>query len=144
MSLPAVRIYALFPLIVVAALSGCRSSDSEAGPDAGTDDNQKPLNIEVCAQSLPSVVDGVCDVASGTGSAVVIHGDVLGEGVIYENGSVVYEGQKITCVGCDCSGTAGFDTATVLSCAGAAISPGLINPHDHITFTEGSPISVGN
>jgi len=128
--------------IFIAGLAACRSSDKVDGADAGGGENP-PLNIEVCEQDLSPPSEGVCDVVAGSGTATVIHGDVLGEGVIYENGSVVYDGTEITCVGCDCDSAAGVAEATVLSCAGAAIAPGLINPHDHITFTEGSPISVG-
>ncbi|MCP4443795.1 MAG: amidohydrolase family protein [Myxococcales bacterium] len=133
-------------LILVASLSACRSDSSsgtDAGPGGGDGGGTPPLNIEVCAQELAAPTTGTCDVAPGNGTATVIHGDVLGEGVVYENGTVVYGGTEITCVGCDCGSTAGFADATILSCAGAAISPGLINPHDHITFTEGSPINTG-
>ncbi len=136
-------------LFSIAALgsSACRSDDGDGPddkPDGGTTGGTGPDNLEVCAQTLPAVTDGVCDTTAGSGSAVVIHGDVLADGIVYENGTVMYDGQEIVCVGCDCSSTAGFETATVLSCAEAAISPGLINPHDHITFTEGSPINVGS
>lgn len=137
----------LLAAIAPAGLTGCRTADDPdpmGNPDGGTPGGTGPDNVEVCDQSLPEVSEGVCNTTAGTGSAVVIHGDVLGNGVVYENGTVMYDGQEIVCVGCDCSATAGFDTATVLSCAEAAISPGLINPHDHITFTEGTPINVGS
>ena len=128
--------------IFIAGLAACRSNDDGSGADAGTDE-PPPLNIEVCEQQLAPPTEGACNVTAGSGTATIIHGDVLAEGVIYENGSVVYDGTEITCVGCDCEGAAGVAEATVLTCAGAAIAPGLINPHDHITFTEGSPINVG-
>ncbi len=134
-------------LVLITSLAACRDDGKAADPDAGPGSpdggGDPPVNVEVCDRTLTAPSEGVCDVANGTGTAVVIHGDVLGEGIIYENGSVVYEGNEITCVGCDCDSTAGFSDATVLSCAGAAISPGLINPHDHITFTEGTPIDTG-
>jgi cytosine/adenosine deaminase-related metal-dependent hydrolase len=128
------------------SLSACRTTDTDNpdDPDAGPGGGTGPDILEVCDQSLPAVSEGTCDTTTGSGTAVVIHGDILADGKAYENGTVMYDGQNITCVGCDCSSTAGFDTATVLNCAGAAVSPGLINPHDHITFTEGSPINVGS
>jgi cytosine/adenosine deaminase-related metal-dependent hydrolase len=137
----------LFAVLLAAGSTACRSSDDDGPggtPDAGMNGGTGPDNIEVCAQTLPEVSDGVCNTTAGSGTAVVVHGDILGDGIVYENGSVMYDGQDIVCVGCDCTQTAGFDTATVLSCAEAAISPGLINPHDHITFTEGTPINVGS
>lgn len=141
------RVSVVAPLLVcIAAISACRSSDGNGkggSADAGTG-GTGPDNIEVCDRTLPAVTEGVCDTTAGTGTAVVILGDVLGDGVVYENGVVVYDGQEILCAGCGCTDTPGFDEATVLSCPGAAISPGLINPHDHITFTEGSPINVGS
>ncbi|HTM20916.1 MAG TPA: amidohydrolase family protein, partial [Kofleriaceae bacterium] len=47
------------------------------------------------------------------------------------------------CVGCDCSGETGFSDAKVIACAGQVISPGLINAHDHMTYSEGWPIDHG-
>ncbi len=137
----------LLAALLATGVAACRSNDDDNPadtPDAGMKGGTGPDNIEVCAQTLPEVTDGVCNTTAGTGTAVVVHGDILGDGIVYENGSVMYDGENIVCVGCDCSATAGFDTATVLSCAEAAISPGLINPHDHITFTEGTPINVGS
>lgn len=141
------KLYPLASLLFFVALSGpgCRSNDSNMDdPDAGSVTGTGPDNLEVCDQELPEVTDGTCDSTTGSGTAVVIHGDILAEGIVYENGSVVYDGEEIVCVGCDCKSTPGFGEATVLSCKGAAVSPGLINPHDHITFTEGTPINVGS
>ena len=44
-----------------------------------------------------------------------------------ENGEILY-------VGCDWKAQAEAMDATVVSCANGVITPGLINPHDHITF----------
>lgn len=133
------------PLLLVLQI-GCRS-DSASSPDAGVTDGSDaavPSGIVVCDVDLPSPSTGTCDIAAGDGVAIAIRGDILGDNVIYENGTVVYSNTRITCVGCDCANSPGYDTATVLSCPGAAVSPGLINPHDHITFTEGSPIDHGS
>ena len=45
----------------------------------------------------------------------------------------------ITCVAKDCSTTAGAADASVVDCADGVISPGLINPHDHITYANNKP-----
>ena len=40
----------------------------------------------------------------------------------------------IQCAGCDCSGEAGYQTATVLNCPFVLTTPGFINAHEHLTF----------
>jgi hypothetical protein len=44
----------------------------------------------------------------------------------------------IVCVGCACA--ASVPTATTITCPAGVISPGLINTHDHLTFTQNSPV----
>lgn len=131
----------LLSVLLVGSLA-CRDAgggSSEADPDAGT---SGPVQVEACDNEIPDVTDGTCQVTPGTGSAVLMYGDVIGVSTIYGDGMVMYEGTQITCVGCDCRDTAGFAEATVVHCPGAAISPGLINPHDHITFAEAAPLSA--
>src|SRR5207247_3415839 len=67
--------------------------------------------------------------------SLLITGNILADGKVYGNGKLLIAGGNITCVGCGCTGTAG--TAS-LNCPGASVSPGLINPHDHMTF-QGLP-----
>ena len=43
----------------------------------------------------------------------------------------------ITCAGCGCDEDAGAVTTVI--CPTGVISPGLINTHDHITFTQNAP-----
>ncbi len=114
------------------------SGDGGVGPDA-----TPPSALVTCPDAVPAATSGICDATAGTGTAVLLRGTVLGDGTVYENGSVLYDGDTITCVGCDCASAAGASTATRVDCAGAVISPGLINPHDHLRFTEGTPIDTG-
>ena len=62
-------------------------------------------------------------------------GVVLTPSTVYRGGQVLVEGEQITCVGCDCA-TGG---ETVVSCPDGAISPGLINSHDHTQFSNSYP-----
>ncbi len=92
---------------------------------------------EVQCQTLPPITSGVCAVTPG-GTSRLIQGDVLTPGTIYRGGEVAIDDTgKIACVGCDCA--ASVPGATVISCPQGAISPGLINDHDHITYTQNSP-----
>ena len=110
------------------------------GPDAGGD---TPSEVVECPDPIAPPAEGACDVTPGSGTAVFLRGTVLGRGTIYENGGVLYDGTQIQCVGCDCGASDAAASATRVDCAGAVISPGLINPHDHITFTEGKPVDHG-
>ncbi len=142
--------------LALAGLTGCGDnlsagggggSEADAGPaepDAGGGPDAAPTGIITCEESIPAASEGACDVTSGDGSAVLLRGTVLGRDVVYENGAVLYDGASIVCVGCNCGDEQQAAEATRVDCADAVISPGLINPHDHITFTEGAPIDHGD
>ena len=72
--------------------------------------------------------------------ALRIRGTVLGPDGTYVGGEVIVDGSGfIECAGCDCADAPSYNNATVITCPGSAISPGLINTHDHITFTQMRP-----
>jgi cytosine/adenosine deaminase-related metal-dependent hydrolase len=93
-----------------------------------------------CGRAWDVAGGTACDVSSGLGDQVVLRGDVLAPATTYVGGEVWLDASgTITCVGCDC-GDATTEEATIVTCPDAVVSPGLINPHDHITFTEGAPL----
>lgn len=96
-----------------------------------------PASGELCAvDAAPAGADG-SKLFTGTVLASVNVGGREQERV-FGNGQVLVDATgKITCAGCNCSAATGADKARVISCAGAVISPGLINTHDHITFQDG-------
>lgn len=108
-------------------------------PDAGPDPDAMPppTGVVQCPSPLPAPTEGSCDVVDGTGTAVIVQGNILGDGFVYLDGSVAYDGDRISCVGCDCAVAA----ATVITCAGAAVSPGLINAHSHLNYDERYPLA---
>lgn len=125
-------------------LDGGMVSDSGPTPDAMSEpDGGQSATVVRCDEPVPMPTDGICAATPGTGSAILLRGDVLGAGTVYEGGSVLIDGNAIACVGCDCSAAPGHAGAARIDCGGAVISPGLINPHDHTTFTEGAPIDHG-
>ncbi len=122
---------ALF-VLGIAACGDNNSSQPDAGVDAPPDG---PPVTEVTCETLPPVSSGTCSITAG-GPAKLLKGDVLTPGKLLHGGQVAVDAQgSITCVGCDCA----VGGETVISCPDGAISPGLINTHDHITFTQNLP-----
>jgi len=124
---------------------GC-GGGSPGKPDAGTDDATNvdapfappdappPATIMTCA-TLATLPTGVCAVASGSTSRL-IKGNVLTPATVFIGGQVLVDATgKISCVGCAC----GMGGETTITCPGSSISPGLINTHDHITFSNDPP-----
>lgn len=128
-----------FVVAVLGALApGCGDNIKARGtPDAGMPpDAGGPGVVEVQCATLPATATGdVCEVSPG-GDSKLIKGIVLTPTTVYRGGQVAVDpAGKITCVGCDCA--AGGET--VISCPDGAVSPGLINTHDHITYTQNAP-----
>lgn len=110
-------------------------TDGETGGESAAEDE-----IVDCGNPVP--IEGECTVAPGS-DVWVLHGTVLGLNTTYLGGEVVVANGEIKCVGCDCAGSQGYDGATRIACAEGIISPGLINAHDHITFTQYPPVPHG-
>jgi len=105
--------------------------DAPTSVDGGVED---PVAVEMTCATLPPSTR-TCDVTAGS-KAILIKGNILTSTVIYKGGQVLVDTSgKIACVGCNCA--AGGETT--LSCPTASVSPGLINTHDHITFTQNNP-----
>lgn len=130
---------------------GADGGDDKVPPPAGlqphTNRNPQPKVTE-CNKTIASPGDAICAVTKpGTTSATakVIRGTVLGPEETFHNGEVVFDSQGlIACVGCDCSGNALYDAATIISCPDGVISPGLINLHEHLTYQNNKPIGHGD
>ena len=121
------------------SFGGCSCGNDNPGtPDGALPDTPPdgPQTTEVVCEELPPNPSGaVCEV-SGTGATKLLKGIVLTPATVFRGGQVAVNAEgAITCVGCDCA-TGG---ETVISCPDGAISPGLINTHDHITFTQNPP-----
>jgi cytosine/adenosine deaminase-related metal-dependent hydrolase len=123
------------------------TDSSDGGSDSSTGDNPGDTdgNADVveCGALVPPAV-GTCEVTSVGTSGVILRGNVLTPGETLHGGSVLVTGDGIiACVACDCSGLPEAADASVVTCADAVISPGLINPHDHITYANNAPIGNG-
>jgi large repetitive protein len=143
----ALALISIFSLSVGCGGRGTRGGGGDGDePDAGPgepDAGGGGSEVVVCPEPVAPAAEGACDVMPGAGTAVLLSGTVLGQGTVFENGQVLYDGTAILCTGCDCGVDPAAAGATRVACADAVISPALINPHDHITFTEGEPIDHG-
>ncbi|WP_394824142.1 amidohydrolase family protein [Pendulispora albinea] len=113
-------------------------ADSELGPN-------RAAPVTECGRApLERPASGICAVTQRGSAGRLFRGTVLlpdetlhrGEVLIGDDGIVV-------CGGCDCSGAPGYAAASVVTCADGVISPGLINPHDHITYANNAPVGHG-
>jgi len=123
----------IIAILIVFAACGDDKKRNGDNPDAMPDGPPGP-DETVCEQ-LPPATTGTCDVTAGDANKLM-KGIVLTPTKVFRGGQVRVDGTgQITCVGCDCA--QGGETTIV--CPDGAISPGLINTHDHITFTQNSP-----
>lgn len=83
--------------------------------------------------------------ASGTTTptGVLLRGEVLAPSKIFHGGEVLVDGNgNIACVGCSCATTPGYQNATRVDCKKGAISPGLINTHEHLSCSSPAPVKI--
>ncbi|HVH47865.1 MAG TPA: amidohydrolase family protein, partial [Labilithrix sp.] len=81
---------------------------------------------------------------AGTG-AKVIRGTVLAPDEVLHGGEIVVDARGvIVCAACSCKSADGYAAASVISCPDGVISPGLVNPHEHLTYQNNKPIAHGD
>lgn len=116
-------------------------SDTDTG-----DPPDPPDPVVVCDMNPPLTPPavGTCEVTTPGDKGLLLRGTVLAPVQVFENGMVLIDDAGvIQCVGCDCADHPAAAEAAEVSCADGVISPGLINPHDHITFAKTKPIGNG-
>ncbi|TNE92389.1 MAG: hypothetical protein EP330_01680 [Deltaproteobacteria bacterium] len=102
---------------------------------------------ETCSNTLPAPTTGELCTVSGdasTATHLLLQGRVLGIDKIWEDGEVLVElgdNGTIECVGCDCTEPS---TTVTVSCPDGAISPSLLNSHDHIRYAKLAPDDWGD
>ena len=129
------------PGLLLVALSSSACVPLETGQQR---DNELHTNgypeLIACPTIAVGVFDDHCAVVSKGDDNLIIDGTILTEHAVYENGSVLIgvDGEILE-VGCDVRSQPSAKGATVLSCKNGIVSPGFINPHDHIQFTHQWP-----
>ena len=127
--------------------TGTTDTGTDTATDTGTTDTGTDTTPPVTGPTfedcgpLPDVTTDTCAVTAGAGTSTLITGTILTAEVAYRGGSVLIGADGIiACVGCGCEPA----DATVVNCGSAVVSPGLINAHDHLTFTQNSPSVWGD
>lgn len=98
---------------------------------------------------------GSCSVAKQGTGGIVLKGRLLLPHSVEDGEVFIGKDGLIACAGADCSAVpayvadknaylAGYQGASRVECTNAVISPGLINPHDHISFANNPPKPHGN
>ncbi len=108
-------------------------------PDDVTDVEIVDPNTETLCAELPPAANGTCTVTPGS-AAVLIKGVILAPTGTLRGGEVLVDPNGlIVCVDCTCADHPDAEGATTVVCPNGVVTPGLINAHDHITFTQNFP-----
>ncbi|NOK19350.1 amidohydrolase family protein [Corallococcus carmarthensis] len=124
-----------------AATEACDDGNTVSGDGCEADCTVTPTQTVQCWATPPAPLanGATCAVTKAGTAGKLFTGIVLTDGQTLVGGQVLVDAQGvITCSACDCSQAAGAAEATVVTCPTGVISPGLINPHDHITY-PGAP-----
>jgi len=100
----------------------------------------EPKEVIQCKELAQS---GVCTMNNrySINSSFYIFGDVLASDAIYKNGGIKIDSSgKIEDVGC----LSPSQSEVVISCPNQTVSPGLINPHDHLNYNQNFPGGQNN
>ncbi len=138
--------------LVFAALAGaCGRGLSDPperwhNPDKGQVPEEEPPAPEVedpvidCARPFQPVLDGAsCSVSEGL-DGLLFHAHILGPDGMWKGGELrVDKAGTIVCAGCDCS--AGAEGAKRIECPDVVVAAGLINAHDHLTWSSARPVA---
>lgn len=131
--------------LTVAAHAGCGSASNKTTGTTGGGGSSSTSGTAGTGGTGGSDAGPVagCTVAHMGTSGVVLQGTLLlPSGPM--TGEVFIAGTGlIACAAASCSSTSGYGNATVLSCPASAISPGLINAHDHTEFDTLGPVPHG-
>jgi cytosine/adenosine deaminase-related metal-dependent hydrolase len=122
----------LLPVVALLKVTGCADLASGDGdPHAGVDG--------LLGEGAGSITKQLCKVTKAGDAAKVIKATLLVPERPIDGELFIDKGGIIACAAEDCSSTAGYGTATKIECKDAVVSPGLINPHDHISFANNPP-----
>ena len=129
----------------VAVGSGGSVSEELARVVVSCDFNEKLVDGQCKEKAAIScgkleISEGLVCERTGTGDKLVIRGDILTLEDVIEGGSVVIENGRIVYVGCDPD----MSGATVVTCPESVVSPGFINGHEHLSYSNGVPASWGD
>jgi cytosine/adenosine deaminase-related metal-dependent hydrolase len=149
---------ALVPVLAILKLTACSdsqdpASDETPSGEGGAEGSVKPGD-DGGGEGGPIGPHGSCNVTKAGTAGMLVTGRLLTPTEPLD-GEVLIDGTgTIICVAKSCATApdyvddaakykAAYDAATQLTCNDSVISPGLVNPHDHITFANTPPIPHG-
>ncbi|MBM4291046.1 MAG: amidohydrolase family protein [Deltaproteobacteria bacterium] len=101
--------------------------------------------MDISCAPLPPGAPGECVVTqapSGSTRKILIEAALLGPEGLIESGALLFDAAsqngRVLCVGCDCEQLVDADTTRV-TCPDGVVTPGLINPHDHLSWALNPP-----
>jgi cytosine/adenosine deaminase-related metal-dependent hydrolase len=107
--------------------------------------NPQPKVTECARAPLAPPSSGTCAVSKVGTAGKVFQGTVLAPDEVLHRGEILVDDAGIiACVACDCSTNPGYAAASIVSCANGVISPGFINPHEHISYANNAPVGHAN
>jgi cytosine/adenosine deaminase-related metal-dependent hydrolase len=107
--------------------------------------NPQPKVVECSRPALTAPSSGTCAVTKSGAGSIIYRGTVLTPNEVLRRGEVVVDDEGIIlCAACDCSASAGYAAASLVTCADGVISPGMINPHEHLTYQNNRPVGHGD
>ncbi len=136
---------------LAAACSGVEpwQNDPSAPPTTGATAPGDPVTSPTpggtsCNANQPPLAvppgGALCSATPGKAGAPLIRGTLLLPGKTLDGGQLLVVGDRVACAGCDCSSHPAFSAAARVDCPQGVVSPGLINPHDHLGWTRGQPV----
>jgi cytosine/adenosine deaminase-related metal-dependent hydrolase len=149
-------LFALLPALAILKLTACSDNNGATGEETpaadGGDGSVKPGD-EGGTDGGPQGPRGSCGVTKEGTAGILIEGRLLMP-VEPIDGEILIDGDGIIqCAAKSCATApantdaakykAAYDAATQVTCKDSVISPGLINPHDHITFANTPPLPHG-
>ena len=125
-------------LSVLLLLVGCPQDDDDdviADDDTGDDDDTADDDDDDTGDDDTAI--DPCEPFDNGGDVVTLDGTLLTPLDVYWSGEVSYSrgDGTILCVGDDCSATTGYGDG-VLLCTEGIITPGIIDPHNHMQYNH--------
>ena len=143
------RQYVCF-LCLLMSLTGCSATKTVVNDDgqqltsgAANDGNVEQYEVIACKDIHKTSEASGCT-RTGEGDRIVLKGDILSANKVYQNGIVIVDRNvgKILYTGCD-QENLHQPEEILITCADSVISPGMINAHDHITYSNARPAVWG-
>jgi imidazolonepropionase-like amidohydrolase len=129
------------PVVALLKITGCADQTNPTGPNLPTDPSKEPGpgNREGGVGPDGLLAKSLCNVTKAGDAGKVIKATLLLPDAPTDGELFIDDKGTIACAAKDCSSTSGYDKAAAITCTNAVVSPGLINPHDHIGYANNPP-----